>query len=172
MAVILVQISRHHFKETLGLFHDHFVRGLAARGAHDSRLDGQDRAHHALTLLRLVVDIGIFMHTKDLGIVSNRQGVDIIHIGGQVAYLGDVVGLGLGEEVGGFQDFSGDKESENTEETSSVPVIGDSATVIDMPDHEREGIPRGLGLFIEKHFQDRSGGFEVRIVEFVADVPA
>jgi hypothetical protein len=60
---------------------------------------------------------------------------------------------------------------ENGEQTDSIPVIGDSTSVIDMSSHVEHGVPGdALVSGVQEHFQGGVGDAQVGVIELVSNI--
>jgi len=89
------------------------------------------------------------VHSEDLRVISDGELIHIEDIILKGAYIGNVVSFWLRKLVFISQNIFGYKEFQDAEETSAVPIISHSSSVVYMSDHEGEGVPRCVGLLIE-----------------------
>lgn len=69
------------------------------------------------------------------------------------------------------QNFRNKQSFQISNKANSIPIISNPSSIIDMSSHKKHTIPRNLVLFFQKHFQNLSRSFQIRIVEFIPDVP-
>lgn len=91
MTIFPLQIRWHNFQERLGLFHNDLVGRLSSSFSHHSGLYGQNGLHHTFRLLKLVINICIFVHSEDLRVISDGELIHIQDIILKGAYIGNVV---------------------------------------------------------------------------------
>lgn len=115
------------------------------------------------------------MHSKDIGIilVYRELGVNIVDVGVYSSDFWHIIDGRFRELIGLLcNDSLGIEFLENRHEAPAIPIISDSAAVVDMPWDIGHRIPGYSTLFVKKHLNDGSGSFEVWIIELVADIPA
>ena len=60
---------------------------------------------------------------------------------------------------------------QNIHEATSIPIIGDSASIVTLTGHVRESVKWNAVIFVDEHLQLTDGDTEVGFVEPVGDVP-
>jgi len=60
---------------------------------------------------------------------------------------------------------------ENAHQTSAIPVIGHTSSVVDLTGHILKCLPRNLVLLLQEHLEHLQRNGEIAIVELVSDVP-
>jgi hypothetical protein len=111
------------------------------------------------------------MKTKDLWVLNQRKLFDIVHVDVNRAISRCVVNTGLREFIAIFENLRVGIFPEESDETTTIPIISNTTTIIDLAGYVKHGIPRDFFLLIKEDLQHSGGCFEVGVIEVVSDVP-
>mmetsp|Transcript_116989 Transcript_116989/g.283707 ORF Transcript_116989/g.283707 Transcript_116989/m.283707 type:complete len:269 (+) Transcript_116989:915-1721(+) len=111
------------------------------------------------------------MHAEDLRIVVHRELVHVVDVGRERSFARRVIDTAGRELVTFFQDLRSVEPGQNRHEATTVPVIRNASSVVDLARHVRERIPRNVWLLFQEHLEVKDGGLQVRVVKLVQDVP-
>lgn len=119
-----------------------------------SRLDVKNSLHDFSWFLILICDISIFMHTKNFRIFKVGQFLNILLIGLKIGVLRNII------EFRWWKDMFLVIDNilivvflENWKQADTIPVICNSASIVDVTSHIEHSIPRiAFILDTQKHF--------------------
>ena len=173
--------------------------GGAVASRREPRLDVDHRAEHGGGLGGAAGDLGVLMEPEETDGVVERQRVDVSavlveaacrwrdvaaaraqqRVGGLVGGSGlGVGGLGIGvgevgEAVTVVEGRLAVERTQQREGAPSVPVVGHTAAIVNVPRHVRESVPRDtIRLALEQQRERLHRDLEVGLVEGVRNVEA
>jgi len=139
--------------EELGAFEDDLVGSLASGTASDSWLNAKDGIDDLLRLLVLESDVRVLMETKHFRVFNQRQLVNVVHVNIDRAICWRIIDSRLREFVPVIKDILVRVLLEESDEATAIPVVSDSASVIDLTGDIKHGIPGDLFLLVEEDTQ-------------------
>mmetsp|Transcript_50868 Transcript_50868/g.110495 ORF Transcript_50868/g.110495 Transcript_50868/m.110495 type:complete len:516 (-) Transcript_50868:227-1774(-) len=169
--VLGVQDLTRHLGPDLPRQCRHLDVAAPSRGTPGARLDGDNRLHELLGLLGLKGDGGVAVQPKHLGLVVERQLVDVRAVVVHRPLRRGVVDAVGGEGVLVGERLLADVLLQQHARTPLVPDVGDAAAVVDLADDVAECLERDLVLLVEVHPQVGQRRHHVRVVPLVRDVP-
>jgi hypothetical protein len=110
--------------------------------------------------------------SKDLWVVIQWKTLDIFSIDSDFTVRWSIILIRRGELVIICESSLLTVFLKNSHETSSIVVIGNSTTVVDVTRNEEKCIPWNLILTVHKQLEHGVGCLKIRVIELIFDVPA
>jgi hypothetical protein len=110
--------------------------------------------------------------SKDLRVVIERHRINVFSVGLNSAIWWSIVDSRRRILVHVLEGIALAVLLEAGEQAASVVVIGYSTTVVDVASDEKKGIPWDFILRIQEQLQHCLRSVQIRIIEFVSDVPS
>ena len=137
-----------------------------------SWLERQDGGKHIVSNLGIGGDLGVFVHTESFRLRVKRKLLDVLNVIVLTSSRNTSVVLGVREVEFISQDFRDEIATNDAEDKSSINVISDTTSIVNLSDQEIEHLEGNFFEVIKENLELFLAYTIIFIGEGVRDVPA